>query len=73
MNYMYKIENLDCANCAAKVEAAVSKIEGVNTCSVNFFALKMKLETESEMTDDLFKTIQKTIKKIESDMRIKAV
>lgn len=73
MKYIYKIENLDCANCAAKAEAAVSKLEGVRASSINLFALKMILETEAEMTDGLLKLIKKTLKRIEPEINIKEI
>jgi copper chaperone CopZ len=38
MKKSFAIQDLDCANCAAKMEAAIKKIDGVNDCSVNFFA-----------------------------------
>ena len=42
----YKVANLDCANCAAKLERALSKIDGVNSAAVNFFAQKITLDIE---------------------------
>ena len=39
MKKKFKMEELDCANCAAKMEAAIKKIEGVNEVSINFLAL----------------------------------
>lgn len=63
MNYIYRIENLDCANCTAAIEAAISKMAGVKSCSINFFSEKLNIQTENEMTDDLFKKIQKAAKK----------
>ena len=73
MSYKYKIENLDCANCAAKMQAAVSKLAGIKMCTINFFTLKMNLETEYEMTDELLNKIEKTIKKYESNVKLKTI
>ena len=73
MIYSYKLENLDCANCAREIEIALSKLKGINSCSVNFFTLKLKVETESEMTDELFKLITKTAKRVEPDIAIKGI
>jgi len=73
MTYNYKLENLDCANCAREVESALSKLQGIKGCTVNFFALKLNIETESEMTDEFFKLITKTAKRVEPDIVIKGI
>jgi len=73
MIYNYKLENLDCANCAREVENEIKKLKGVNSCSLNFFTLKLKLETENEITDDFFKLILKTAKRVEPDIVIKGI
>ena len=44
----FEMEDLDCANCARKMQDAVSKIEGVISCEISFMAQKMKLEYEEE-------------------------
>lgn len=71
MNYNYRIENLDCANCAAEVERAIAKIDGVNTCSISFMTQKMTIQTATEMSDELMKKIKKVIKKVEPDVTFK--
>ena len=48
MKKTYKIE-VDCANCAAKMEEAAKKVEGVADCTVNFMTLKMKVEFKEQM------------------------
>lgn len=73
MNYLYQIEKLDCANCASKVEAAVLKVEGVKACSVNFFAQKLKLETELPMTDSVYNAVLKAVKKAEPGVKLVAL
>lgn len=71
MDYVYKLENLDCANCAAKVEAAVSKLDGVNSCTVNFITQKILLKTGSDMDDNFFSRIKKAVQKVDSAIKIK--
>ena len=44
MKKTYRLENLDCAACAAKMEAAISKLDGVESVSVNFIMQKLTLE-----------------------------
>ena len=43
MKKVYKMQDLDCANCAAKMENAIRKIEGVEECSVNFMMQKLTI------------------------------
>ena len=43
MKKVFKLEDLDCANCAAKMENAISKIEGVESANVSFMTQKMTI------------------------------
>ena len=70
MKKSYKLEDLDCANCAAKMEEAVKKIDGVKFASVNFLAQKMTLEADDEAFDEILKKAIKTIKRVEPDCRV---
>lgn len=70
MKKIYKIE-VDCANCAAKMEEAVKKLPGVNSAVVNYLTQKMTLEfADGTDTAALTKAITKTCKKIDSDFEI---
>ena len=69
MKKTYKIE-VDCANCAAKMEAAVAKLEGVSAVTVNFLSQKMTLETEAEDQSQVLKAVVKTCRKIEPEFEI---
>ncbi len=70
MKKIYQLEDLDCANCAAKMERAVAKIEGVSSVNISFMAQKMTLEVEDSMFDEILKKVVKTCKKIEPDCTI---
>lgn len=70
MKKVYKLENLDCANCAAKIEAAIKKIEGVANASVSFMTKKLVIETEPEILDKVMAEVKKTMNKIEPDCEI---
>ena len=48
MKKKFKLEDLDCANCAAKMEEAIKKIPGVNDANVSFMAQKMTIDAEDE-------------------------
>ena len=66
----FEMEDLDCANCARKMQEAVSKLEGVVSCEISFMAQKMKLAYEEERESALFKEITKCIKKVEPDCSV---
>lgn len=71
MKKTFRLENLDCANCAAKIERSVQKVEGVNSVNVNFMTAKMNLELVDENSDSVIEEIKKTVKKIEPAVIIK--
>lgn len=70
MKSIHKIE-VDCANCANKIEETIKKIDGVIDCTVNFMTQKLILEIEENKDKEfLFKEIKKRCKKVESDVEI---
>ena len=69
MKKRYKFE-VDCANCAAKVEAAVKKIDGVNDASVSFMAQKLVLDADDARFDDILKEVVAVAKKVEPDCEL---
>lgn len=71
MKKNYILEDLDCANCAAKIEEGVKKIEGVTECSVSFVTEKMIVEIEEGKEKEVEKQIKKVVKKIEPDTTLK--
>ena len=67
MKKTYKIE-VDCANCANKMEEAAKKTSGVKDASVNFMALKMKVEFEEDAdVDAVMADVVKNCKVVEDD------
>lgn len=69
MKKKFKCE-IDCAACAAKVEDAIKKIDGVTDAKVNFLMQKFTLEAEDERFDEILKTAIETGKKIEPDFLV---
>ncbi len=67
MKKKYKMVNLDCANCAAKMEDAINKIEGVENAVVSFMAQKLTLEADEERFDEIVKLAEAACKKIDAD------
>lgn len=70
MKKTYELEELDCAHCAAKMEDAIRKIDGVISANISFMTQKLTLEANDEDFDKILKAAQKAIKKIEPDCRI---
>ena len=71
MKKKFKLIDLDCANCAAKMEEAVKNTAGVKDASVNFMMLKMKVEfEEGQDPDSVMKEVLKNCKKVEDDCEI---
>lgn len=70
MKKTYKIE-VDCANCALKMEEAAKKVEGVADATVSFMTQKMKVEfVEGADENTVMQTVLKDCKKVESDCEI---
>ena len=70
MKKIYMMEDLDCANCAAKMEEAISKIEGVTSARVSYLAQKLILEADDARLDEIMAEIVKTCRRIEPSCRI---
>ena len=66
----FKLIDLDCANCAAKMETAIQKIDGVTDASVSFLTQKMTIEAEESRFDGIMKQVVKACKKVEPDCEI---
>ena len=67
MKKTFKLEDLDCANCAAKMEAAIKKLDGVNNATVSFMTQKMTIEADDERFDEVVKAAVKCISKVQPD------
>ena len=66
MKKTIKLQDLDCANCAAKIENAISKLPNVNEVKVNFMSQKMILDAPDDKFDKVLTAAKKVAKKIES-------
>lgn len=72
MKKTIKLKDLDCANCAAKIETAISRLDGVTEVNVNFMNQKMVLDAHDDKFDQVIEEAKKIAKKIEPDMVIMA-
>ena len=70
MKKRFKLVDLDCANCAAKMEAGIKKIDGVKDATVSFVMQKMTVEADDARFDDIMKEIVKVCKRVEPDCEI---
>ena len=70
MKKVYKLEDLDCANCAAKMDRVIAKIEGVESVRVSFLSQRMTLEAEESKMEEILDQAVKVCKRIEPDCKI---
>ncbi len=73
MKSNFKIEGLDCANCAIELERKIGKIEGVKEVNINFMMQRMTLEYDENNKEKIIKKVKKAIKKEEPDVEVEAI
>ena len=67
MKKKFKLQDLDCANCAAKMDEAIKRIEGVADANVSFMTQKMTIEAEESRFDEIMKEVVAVCRKVEPD------
>ena len=67
MRKAFKLQDLDCANCAAKMENAIKNIEGVKSASISFMTQKLVLEADDDRFEAVLDEAQHACKKFEPD------
>ena len=70
MKKTYKMIDLECAHCAAKMEDAIKKLEGVQDASVNFLMQKLTIEGDDARFQEIVQEAVKVCKKIEPDCQV---
>lgn len=70
MKKVYRLEDLDCANCAAKMERSIAKIDGVKSVSVSFMTQRMSIEADDDNFENIMDEVVKKCKKVEPDCKI---
>ena len=70
MKKKFRMENLDCAHCAAKMEEGIKKIEGVKEVSISFMTQKMVIEADDDKFDNIMKEVLKAVHKVDEDCNI---
>lgn len=66
MKKKYKVE-VDCANCAAKMETAINKIDGVKAATISFMTQRMIVEADDNRFDEIMQEVVRTCKRVEPD------
>ncbi len=70
MKKIYKLQDLDCASCAAKMEDAVKKIPGVRDAAISFISQKLTIEADDDRFDAVMKDVVKACRRVEPDCTI---
>lgn len=70
MKKSFKMQDLDCAHCAAKMEAAIQKLPGVKSATISFMAQKLTIEADDDKFDAVVQQAVKECKKVEPDCTI---
>ncbi|MCQ4636828.1 cation transporter [Anaerovorax odorimutans] len=70
MKKSFKLSELDCANCAAKMETAINKLDAVDSATINFMSQRLTLEASDDQFDEAVDLAQKAISKVERGCKI---
>ena len=70
MKKKFKLQDLDCANCAAKMEESIKKIDGINDAVVSFMTQKMKIDADDALFDEIMDEVIRVCAKVEPDCQI---
>ncbi len=70
MKKVFKMKNLDCANCAAKMENGIKKLEGVKEASISFMTQRLTLEADDAQFDAIVEKVAAICRKVDSDCEI---
>ena len=70
MKKSFKLRDLDCANCARKMEEAIAKMDGVESVTISFLSQKMTITADEACFDEIMKNAVKAIKRVEPDCEI---
>ena len=70
MKKRYNLVDLDCANCAAKMEEAIRKIDGVHSATVSFLTQKMTVDADDARFEEIMDEVVAVCKKVEPDCEI---
>ncbi|GKH46082.1 MULTISPECIES: cation transporter [Anaerotruncus] len=70
MKKTFRLRDLDCANCAAKMENAINKLDGVQSATVSFMTQRLTLEADDARFDEVLKEAVRVCRKVEPDCTV---
>ena len=70
MKKVYRMHNLDCANCAAKMERAIQKIDGVHVAEVSFMAQRLTMDVDEAKLPEILEQVKKCVSKVEPTTKV---
>ena len=73
MKSKFKLKGLDCANCAAELERAIQKLDGIESANISFMTEKMEIEYDETRKEDIIKSVKKLVKKEEPDVTMEEI
>ena len=70
MKKVFKMKNVDCANCAAKMEKGICKIDGVESATLNFMSQRLTIEAEESAFDRILDLAEEVCRKVDREVEI---
>ncbi|MBQ3572320.1 MAG: cation transporter [Clostridia bacterium] len=70
MKKVFKVENVDCAHCAMKMQQGIEKINGVESAVLNFMTQRLTIEFDETKQERILEEAEKACKKIDRDVKI---
>ncbi|MBR5001638.1 MAG: heavy-metal-associated domain-containing protein [Firmicutes bacterium] len=70
MKKVFKMQDLDCAHCAAKMEDGINKLDGVTKATVSFMTQKLTIELDETRLDEIMKEAVKVVKNVDPECEI---
>ena len=67
MKKTFKMVDVDCANCARKMQEAICKLDGVTSCTISFLTQKLTIEADDTCFDEIVKQAVKCVKRVDPD------
>lgn len=71
MKKRFQLTHLDCANCAAKMERAIQKLDGVHEATISFMTQKLALDADDDRFEEILKKVEEAIRKVDPDCTIR--
>ena len=70
MKKVFKMQDLDCAHCAAKMEDGINKLDGVTKASISFMTQKLTIDLDETRMDEIMKEALKVVKSVDPECEI---